>query len=265
VKSLAPTPQTLTLALSENGPLIRQRGLSRKVGVPLVLLASFLAGWGLSLLERGVLGAVTLVDAAALGLGAVALAAVTASELRRTRDLRAFTRRPLRTSVRSVSPGQRVRVRGRVLPGPEPPRSGSSWDAVLARYVGRITSFSGGLFSSASRSVEELRGQSFRLALDEGESVAVEVDNALLVSEDSLMERSRLASRPLWSRLEDPESGLVVFVHDEERVRPGDEVEIVGTVEPTVDPQGEAPGYRGARVGVVLRGSAVRPLLVRRV
>jgi hypothetical protein len=191
------------------------------------------------------------------------MAAGLLSELHRTRHARALERRPVRPSLKEVRGGERVRVRGRVEPSPDGLSVGSRWNAVLAHYIGRIASVSGGLLGRPERRVQELRGRAFRLRLADGDSITVDVADAVLLSDNPLLAQPRFLGRPIFSRVEDEEQGLVVFVYAEDVIGPGDEIEVLGTVDLAVDPKAEA-GYRGSRLAATLRGTRLRPLIIRR-
>jgi hypothetical protein len=254
----------VTLALPAHGPLLRQSRWGRPMRVPLIFSASFLGGWLLSLLDRGFSGGVPVIDSFAVVLGGAALATVVASELYNSRYSRAFARASRRASLRDALPGERVRVRGVVEAGGSVQGVGSRANAVLALYCGRIASFSG-LFARLNRPVMELRGRDFRIALTSGERVTVKVWHAVFVPQSRIAAQGASGRKPLWTRLEEDESGhRVVLVYLEELIRPGDRVEVVGLAESGVDPDGDALGYRGPRMGTTLRGTRARPLLIRR-
>ena len=227
--------------------------------MPILLPATFCAGLTLGILEPSLAATFPALQGLGIVLGMGALLAVSIAELRRDRYRRAFERTPVRTSLAGCHRGDRVRVRGKVAAGPLPPRSGTPKDAALALYVGQIRRFDG-----QNLTLHEVRGQDFRLLLDRNESASVDVSGALWVTTGSTLGEPRVHDEPLWSRVDDPERGVVVFVHAEELIRPGDEVEVLGTLEHIIDPVAERPGYRDSPLGALLRGTKSRPLVLRR-
>jgi hypothetical protein len=249
-----------TLAQPEHGRLLRQTRVRPAPRMPLVLPATFGAGLTLGILEPTLAAVFPGLEGLGIALGLGALVAVTVAELRRDRFRRAFERTRVQTSLAKAQRGDRVRVRGRVAPGTAPPRSGTPRDATLALYVGQIRRFDG-----KNITLHEVRGQDFRLMLDNAESAAVDVSGALWVTSGSTLGEPRVHEEPLWSRVDDPERGVVVFIHAEELIRPGDEIEVLGTLERVIDPAVDRAGYRESPMGALLRGTKTRPLVLRRV
>jgi hypothetical protein len=248
-----------TLAHPEQGRLLRQTRVRPAPRMPVLLPATFCAGLTLGILEPSLAAVFPALQGLGIALGLGALLAVSVAELRRDRFRRVFDRTDVRTSLASCRRGQRVRLRGKVAAGPTPPRSGTPRDAALALYVGQIRRFDG-----KNVTLHEVRGQDFRLLLDNNESAAIDVSGALWVTVGSTLGEPRVHDEPLWSRVDDPEKGIVVFVHAEELIRPGDEIEVLGTLEYVIDPAVDRPGYRESPLGAVLRGSKSRPLVLRR-
>ncbi len=249
-----------TLAQPEHGRLLRQTRVRPAPRMPIVLPATFGAGLTLGILEPTLAAAFPGLEGLGIALGLGALVAVTVAELRRDRFRRVFERTRVQTSLASARRGERVRVRGRVAAGSTPPRAGTPHDAALALYVGQIRRFDG-----KNITLHEVRGQDFRLLLDNAESAAVDVSGAFWVTTGSTLGEPRVHDEPLWSRVDDPERGVVVFIHAEELIRPGDEIEVLGTVERVIDPAVERAGYRESPMGAILRGTKARPLVLRRV
>jgi hypothetical protein len=260
-------PRVTTLALAERGPLLRQEVVGGSWRAWMVFVASFAGGWALSLVERGMPAALPLLDSLALTVGAAAVARLTFGELHRTRDARALAAAPIGLDLRE---GARTRLRGEVeliaavTPEEPAPPHAPGWSAALAFYVGRIGAF-GSLFTRFVRPMTELRGRNFRLVLPTGARVLVDVTHARYLSDHPLIAEPRFRGRPLWTRVEDEEKGVVVFVYAEDLVGPGDTIDVLGVLTREVDPAGAAASDRGARLGMRIAGTAERPLLLRKV
>ena len=249
-----------TLARPEHGRLLRQTRVRPAPRMPIVLPATFCAGLTMGILEPSLAAVFPAFEGLGIALGLGALLAVSIAELRRDRYRRVFERARVRTSLADCRRGERVRLRGKVAAGPAQPRAGTPRDATLALYVGQIRRFDG-----QNVTLHEVRGQDFRLQLDNNESAAIDVSGAFWVTVGSTLGEPRVHEEPLWSRVDDPEKGIVVFVHAEELIRPGDEIEVLGTLEYVIDPSVDRPGYRESPLGARLRGTKGRPLVLRRV
>jgi hypothetical protein len=249
-----------TLAEPEHGQLLRQTRVRPAPRMPIVLPATFCAGLTLGILEPALAAAIPALQGMGIALGLGALLAVSVAEMRRDRFRRVFERTRVRRSLSGCRQGDRVRLRGKVAPGPTPPRAGTPRDATLALYVGQVRRLDG-----KNVTLHEVRGQDFRLQLDNHESAAIDVRGALWVTVGSTLGEPRVHDEPLWSRVDDAERGIVVFVHAEELIRPGDEIEVLGTLDYVIDPAVDRPGYRESPLGARLRGTKARPLVLRRV
>jgi hypothetical protein len=249
-----------TLAQPEDGRLLRQTRVRPAPRMPILLPATFCAGLTLGILEPSLASAFPALQGLGIVLGLGAMVAVSIAELRRDRFRRAFDRTRVRSSLSGCRQGDRVRLRGKVAPGAAPARSGTPRDAALALYVGQVRRFDG-----KNVTLHEVRGQDFRLLLANNESAAIDVSGALWVTVGSTLGEPRVHDEPLWSRVDDPDKGIVVFVHAEELIRPGDEIEVLGTLEYVIDPSVDRAGYRESPLGARLRGTKSRPLVLRRV
>jgi hypothetical protein len=192
----------------------------------------------------------------------------------------AFLRHRLRgrgvaaSSLGALRPGTIVRVVGRVRPGPTFTSAGGGWPTVMACYFGTVT------YEEAQdgeqgagdppRLWSEQRGIDFVVDLPSGESVLVAVRDAyVLVPARTLGDAAAYRSwdeapAPLRRVLRRGVAGsLTEAVSLELLVEPGDEVEILGTLDLEVNPALPATPGRGVPFGPVLRGTARRPVLIR--
>jgi hypothetical protein len=187
---------------------------------------------------------------------------------RRLRRLAAES--PYTRSLAERQRGQVVKVEGVVRAGPTFESAGLRQRVVLACYAGTVTYVTGHITDGLDRPWHETRGIDFVVELPSGESVAVRSRGAYLVPQPP--ETRRL----FWGRnmqalpsplrrlaRADRYSAVTETIFGESNLRPGERVEVVGTLDHEVSPQAAAAG-RGARLHPVLKATGMTPLLVRR-
>jgi hypothetical protein len=176
---------------------------------------------------------------------------------------------PLVRPLRGARPGDTIRVRGRIAPGPTFFTMAGRRPAVLATYVGQVEYVCGKLADGLPKGWWETRGLDFTIDLDTGESVKVAARTAYLmqftgVFKDFLALRNRVET-PVLGRFSAPlpNGGEVTYViSDETAVGPGDEVDVVGVLDQEVDPHA-SHGRRQIPMSPVLRGARLAPVIVR--
>lgn len=251
--------RALTLAPPDAGALVARR----PIGAEAMLLSSTGgAVWGAAVgMALGVGW-----NAASVGVLGLAAALATPGLLRAARAWAAQLRlrfTPVTTRLDGVARGRPVRLRGVVESGAAFVSPGSGAQAVLAAYRGKVLGLAPDLWLFARRRIE-IRGIDFVLSLGPSDRVHVQV----LPSTDFLHglgaggdEEGQLASRTVWTT---PTTAVLCVVEAESAIGPGDEIEVLGTLDRVVDPHGERAGPRSAPMRTVVRGTPAAPLLVRR-
>lgn len=168
--------------------------------------------------------------------------------LRRRLADRAFHRVPIRAHLLGAARGELVRLRGRVQLRENTFRSLRGKTVVVVRSLGMYARFRGwGGIRCETQAVD------FDLRLDHPDGTSASV--RICVPHLQLLPHPP----PAPMRLEEAR-------YDEERVSPGDEIEVVGAVDFAADPSGASGSSdRQARLAPMLVGSETQPLRLRRV
>lgn len=202
---------------------------------------------------------------AALGAATVALGPLLYRQavhpvLRRRLQHR-FEKVPLRGHLHGAARGEIVRLLGRAEIRDGSFRAHLGQEVLIARYVGMYGTLGG---PRSGRIYCESHVVDFDLRLEDREGGLARISGPHLVLLPD--------PPPLTERLDGKWAGLVMagdgrsplaWIYQQEIVRPGDEVEVVGTLDFTPSPSGSSGSDRQPRLAPMLVGTPGRPVYVR--
>jgi hypothetical protein len=156
--------------------------------------------------------------------------------------------------------GQRVCVRGTVLPAPGFTSATGARGAIVASYLGSVGSVREAVHGA--RSCWELQAVDFSLGLDGGGEVAVRVAGGTLLGRPAAAPAGLGRARPLSAR--SLAGGAVAAVYREQVIAPGDVVEVSGVLSSEIDAAADAAdaGARGARLRRRVASDPRSPLVI---
>jgi hypothetical protein len=167
--------------------------------------------------------------------------------------------------------GEPLKIVGRVCPGPTFESWGLRRRCVLACYVGTVEYVTGRLSDGRETPWSESRGIDFALELADGQRLAVRARDAYLASRPSELDRvffgqdGQMLSAPVRRLVRGVPRGTVAeSIFAETTVEPGDLVEVLGTLDFEVSPDGDGAPGRGQRLAPVLAAGGQTPLIVRK-